>query len=132
MEGLLEEAREKGYVTTILGRRRYVPEVNSQDMRMRQFAERTAINTPIQGSAADIIKVAMISIQEKIAKEELFSRMILQVHDELVFDVPKDELKDLYNIVKDRMENVIKLKVPVEAHIEVGKNWLEQEKYGGK
>ena len=129
MENLLEEAREKGYVTTILGRRRYVPEINSQDMRMRSFAERTAINTPIQGSAADIIKVAMIAIQEKIIKGKLSSRMILQVHDELVFDVPKDELKDLHDIVKDGMENVISLKVPVEAHIETGKNWLEQEKY---
>jgi DNA polymerase-1 len=129
MEGLLEKAREKGYVTTILGRRRYVPEINSADMRIRQFAERTAINTPIQGSAADIIKVAMIAIHEKLAKNKLSSKMILQVHDELVFDVPKDELKELHNIVKDCMENVIKLKVSVEAHIEVGKNWLEQESY---
>jgi len=127
IEGLLEEAREKGYVTTILGRRRYVPEINSVDMRIRSFAERTAINTPIQGSAADIIKVAMIAIHEKLIKEKLSSNMILQVHDELVFDVPKEELKNIYKIVKDSMENVIKLKVPIEAHIEVGKNWLEQE-----
>ncbi len=127
IEGLLEEAREKGYVTTILGRRRYVPEINSQDMRMRQFAERIAINTPIQGSAADIIKVAMIAIHEELTKKKLSSKMIMQVHDELVFDVPKDELKEVYNIVKDGMENVIKLKVPIEAHIEAGKNWLEQK-----
>ena len=131
MEGLVAEARENGYVTTILGRRRYIPEINSQDMRMRQFAERTAINTPIQGSAADVIKVAMIAINENLAKRKLASRMTLQVHDELVLDVPKEELKEVYEIVKTGMEDVIKLKVPVEAHIEVGKNWLEMEAYGG-
>lgn len=131
MEGLLEDAREKGYVTTILGRRRYLPELNSQDVRIRQFAERMAVNTPIQGSAADIIKVAMISIQHNLMKGKFGSRMIMQVHDELVFDVLKEELKEVFKIVKDGMENVIKLKVPVEAHIETGKNWLEMEKEEG-
>ena len=131
LESLIEEARQKGYVTTLLGRRRYIPEINSPDMRIRQFAERTAINTPIQGSAADIIKVAMIAIHEKLLKKGLSSKMILQVHDELVFDVPKNELKEICGIVKDGMEDIIKLKVPVEAHIEIGKNWLEQEKYKG-
>jgi DNA polymerase-1 len=130
MESLIEEARKQGFVTTILGRRRYIPEINSPDMRMRQFAERTAVNTPIQGSAADVIKVAMISISERLEKERLETMMTLQVHDELVFDVPKDELDAAYKIVKDGMEKVIKLKVPVEAHIEVGKNWLEGEKWG--
>jgi DNA polymerase-1 len=96
---------------------------------MRQFAERTAVNTPIQGSAADIIKVAMISIHERLSKKKMAAKMIMQVHDELVFDVPKDELKEVYEIVKDGMENVIKLKVPVEAQVEVGENWLEQEPY---
>ncbi|MDP3729977.1 MAG: DNA polymerase I [Candidatus Omnitrophota bacterium] len=129
LEGLIEEARQNGFVTTLLGRRRYIPEINSPDMRMRQFAERTAINTPIQGSAADIIKVAMISIHERLSKKKLSAKMIMQVHDELVFDVPKNKLKEVYKIVKDGMENVIKLKVPVEAHVEVGKNWLEQEPY---
>lgn len=127
LEGLIEEARQNGYVTTLLGRRRYIPEINSPDMRMRQFAERTAINTPIQGSAADIIKVAMISIYERLSKKELAAKMIMQVHDELVFDVPKDELKEVCRIVKDGMENVIKLKVPIEAHIESGANWLDME-----
>jgi DNA polymerase I len=129
LEGLIEEARQNGFVTTLLGRRRYIPEINSSDMRMRQFAERTAINTPIQGSAADIIKVAMISIHERLAKKKMATKMIMQVHDELVFDVPKDELEEVCRIVKDGMENVIKLKVPVEAHVEVGKNWLEQKSY---
>lgn len=129
LEGLIEDAIEKGYVTTLLGRRRYIPEINSSDMRMRQFAERAAVNTPIQGSAADIIKVAMIAIHEKLLKKEFVSKMILQVHDELVFDVSRDELKEVYKIVKDGMEGVINLKVPVEAHIEAGKNWLDMEKY---
>ncbi len=127
LEGLIEEARTSGYVTTILGRRRYIPEINSQDMRLRQFAERTAINTPIQGSAADIIKVAMIAIHNKLKEYRLGSKMILQVHDELVFEVPKKEMAEMRKIIKDGMEDVIKLKVPVEAHIESGKNWLEME-----
>jgi DNA polymerase-1 len=96
---------------------------------MRQFAERTAVNTPIQGSAADVIKVAMIAISERLTKAGLETRMTLQVHDELVFDVPKDELKEACKIVKDGMENVIGLKVPVEAHIEVGENWLDQKPF---
>lgn len=127
LEGLIEDARSNGFVITILGRRRYIPEINNQDIRLRQFAERTAINAPIQGSAADIIKVAMIAIQEDLVKKNLDSKMILQVHDELVFDVPRKEMKEVCAIIKDRMENVISLKVPVEAHIEVGKNWLEME-----
>lgn len=129
IENVLEDAREKTFVTTLFGRRRYMPEINSQDMRMRQFAERTAINTPIQGTAADIIKIAMINIHKRLVRDELSSKMILQVHDELVFDVEKDEIGDVYDIVKDGMENVIRLKVPVEAHIEIGKNWLEMEMY---
>lgn len=132
MDGLIEAARKDGYVVTILGRRRYIPEINSPDMRMRQFAERTAVNTPIQGTAADIIKVAMISIEENLEKKGLSSKMIMQVHDELVFDCPKKEISEVYKIVKHGMEDVIKLNVPVEAHIEVGKNWLEMEAYSGK
>ena len=126
LEGLIEEARQNGYVTTILGRRRHIPEINSTDGRLRSFAERTAVNTPIQGSAADIIKVAMISISAKI--EGMRSKMIMQVHDELVFDVPKGEVDKMKRIIKDGMEKVIELKVPVEAHIEWGANWLEMEK----
>jgi DNA polymerase-1 len=125
LEGLIEEAREKGYATTLLGRRRYIPEINSHDMRLRQFAERTAINTPIQGTAADIIKVAMVAIHEKLAKAKLDSMMILQVHDELVFDIPKKAKQEVAGIVKDGMEKIIKLKVPIESHIEVGENWLD-------
>lgn len=132
LEGLIEEARSQGYVTTILGRRRYIPEIDSQDMRLRQFAERTAVNTPIQGSAADIIKVAMIDVNAKLVKSGLRAKMILQVHDELVLDVPKNELAKAAGILKEGMEEVIKLNVPVEAHIEVGNNWLELNDYEDK
>ncbi|MDD5428152.1 MAG: DNA polymerase I [Candidatus Omnitrophica bacterium] len=127
LESLIKEARDNGFVATILGRRRYIPEISNPDMRVRQFAERTAINAPIQGSAADVIKVAMIAIDEKLAKNKMGTKMTLQVHDELVFDVPKHELEKARKIVKEGMEDIIKLKVPVEAHIEVGKNWLEMD-----
>ena len=95
-----------------------MPEIQSDDMRLRQFAERTAVNTPIQGSAADIIKVAMIAIHEKLVKSNLKSKMILQVHDELVFDVPKEEMNQAVAIIKDGMENIARLKVPMEEPIE--------------
>lgn len=126
LEGLIAEARENGYVTTILGRRRHIPEINSSDGRLKSFAERTAVNTPIQGSAADIIKVAMIAINGKIGGMK--SKMIMQVHDELVFDVPRVEVDKMRRIIKDGMEKVIELKVPIEAHIEMGPNWLDMEK----
>ncbi|MDD5136296.1 MAG: DNA polymerase I [Candidatus Omnitrophica bacterium] len=129
LESLIAEAREKGFVSTILGRRRYIPEINNQNMQIRQFAERTAINAPIQGSAADVIKVAMIEIEEKLSAAGMKTKMTLQVHDELVFDVPKGELDKAAKIVKEGMEDIIKLKVPVEAHVEIGKNWLEMEPY---
>ncbi len=128
LEGVIEDAKKNGFVTTILGRRRYIPEIQSDDMRLKGFAERIAINAPVQGSAADVIKVAMIAIHEEFEKKRLKTRMILQVHDELVFNVPADEMKEVIKIVKDKMENIIKLKVPVEAHIETGANWLELRK----
>lgn len=129
MDSLIAEAKDKGYVTTILGRRRYIPDINSTDQRIRQFAERTAINAPVQGSAADLIKIAMININDKLASQALNTRMTLQVHDELVFDVPEEELKESHRIVKEGMEKVIDLSVPLEAHIEVGKNWLDQAEF---
>jgi len=127
LESLMAEAREKGFVSTILGRRRYIPEINNHNMQIRQFAERAAINAPIQGSAADVIKVAMIAISEALKLGAMKTKMTMQVHDELVFDVPKEELEKAGKIVKEGMEEVIKLRVPVEAHIEVGKNWLEMD-----
>jgi len=125
LEDLVEEARKNGFVTTILNRRRYLPEINSPNNSVRQFAERAAINAPIQGSAADLIKIAMINIHNVLKEEKLESKMILQVHDELVFEVPEDELEEMKKIVKARMEQVIKLDVPVRVQVKAGKNWLE-------
>jgi len=118
-----KQAREQGYVTTLMNRRRYLPEINSKNFNVRQFAERTAINTPIQGTAADMIKLAMIKVHKDLA--HLKSEMVLQVHDELVLDVHKSELAEVREIVKSGMERAIKLRVPVTVDIGVGSNWLE-------
>ena len=111
------------FVTTLFDRKRYIPDINNKNHTVRQFAERVAINTPIQGTAADMIKIAMINIHKKMHKMK--SKMILQVHDELVFDVYKSEMDDLKVIVKDGMEKVTKLKVPIVADISYGENWLD-------
>jgi len=125
VEECIEFARDSGFVTTLMNRRRYIPEINSDDIKVRQFAERTAVNTPIQGSAADIIKVAMLHVDKVLEEEAPETGMILQVHDELVFDVPKDKLDKTKKIVKDCMEKVVNLKVPLKANISAGRNWLE-------
>ena len=118
-------AREKGYAETILGRRRYLRDINSANGTMRSFAERNAINAPIQGSSADMIKIAMISIQRELDRLKMQSKMILQVHDELVFDAHLDELDTLKGIVNDMMVNALPLSVPVIVEINTGENWLE-------
>ena len=118
-------AREKGYVETLLGRRRYLKDINSRNSIVRGGAERNAINAPIQGSAADIIKISMIYIQSKFIERKFQSKMLLQVHDELVFDVFKPELNDVITLVKDEMENAFILKVPLIVDIDYGENWLE-------
>ena len=125
MDLSIEKAKKKGYVETILGRRRYLRDINSANATVRGFAERNAINAPIQGSAADMIKVAMIHIAAEIEKNKLQSRMLLQVHDELIFDAHKDELEDMKKLVEDRMKDAIPLKVPIEVGMGIGKNWLE-------
>ncbi|MFA5334667.1 MAG: DNA polymerase I, partial [Candidatus Omnitrophota bacterium] len=125
LEDLVEEARQNGYVTTILSRRRYTPEISSKNNSVRQFAERAAINAPIQGSAADLIKIAMINIHNVIREKKLKSRMILQVHDELIFEVPPEEVAEMKQLVKMRMEDVVKLNVPVKVQVKAGGNWLE-------
>jgi len=125
MDRIVEKARRDGYVETILGRRRLIPEINSRIRRKRGFAERTAINTPIQGSAADIIKLAMVRIYRRLCKEGLVSRMILQVHDELIFEVLAEEEEYMRNLVKEEMESVMDLKVPLEVQIDVGKSWYD-------
>ena len=118
-------ARDNGYVTTVLGRRRYLKDINSQNALVRGAAERNAVNAPIQGSAADIIKLAMIAIQSKLESENWKAKMLLQVHDELVFDVPKEEVEALQKMVKNEMENAFSLDVPLVVDMGIGTNWLE-------
>jgi DNA polymerase-1 len=125
MDGAIEKARKDEYVETILGRRRYLRDINSRNMTMRNFAERNAINAPLQGSAADLIKVAMIHVYEWMKKEKLKSKMILQVHDELVFDAHKDEVDLLKKHIPGLMSNAIKLAVPIEVEVGVGSDWLQ-------
>ncbi len=125
MQNTLISAREKGYVETIMGRRRYLRDINSQNATIRGFAERNAINAPIQGSAADMIKVAMIKIHQDIIDQKLASRMTMQVHDELVFDVPKGEVEAMKAIIVERMKHAIPLNVPIEVEVGQGTNWLE-------
>lgn len=125
MSDAVEFAKENGYVETILKRRRYLRDINSANMTVRGFAERNAINAPIQGSAADLIKLAMIAIQKEIEQRGLSGKMIMQVHDELVFDVPKDEIAVFKKIILDKMSNAIKTSVPLIVEIGEGKNWLE-------
>ena len=118
-------ARETGYVETIFGRRRYIPDINSKNGTMRALAERNAVNAPIQGTSADIIKMAMIEVDKSMTEAGMKSRMVLQIHDELVFDAVPDEIEELRRIVIDRMENVVKLSVPLTVECNYGKNWLE-------
>ncbi|MBW1862851.1 MAG: DNA polymerase I [Deltaproteobacteria bacterium] len=124
-EGAIASAREKGYVTTLFNRRRYLPEINHAKQRIRAEAERMAINTPIQGTAADLIKMAMINIQSRLKKENFKTKMLLQVHDELVFEVPEDEIEMIPPIIKEEMEGVYRLEVPLKVDINRGRNWHE-------
>ena len=125
LDGILEGARRDGYVCTLLNRRRYLPELKSSIPSVRQFAERMAINAPIQGSAADLIKVAMVNIDHLLTEKNLSSRLIMQVHDELVIEAPVREKEEVMNLVKKEMEEVIKLRVPLKVEIASGKNWDE-------
>ncbi|MGD0170139.1 MAG: DNA polymerase I [Smithella sp.] len=125
LDGILEGARRDGFVCTLLNRRRYLPELKSKILSVRQFAERMAINTPIQGTAADLIKVAMVNIAHLLAKKNLSARLIMQVHDELVVEAPAKEKEAVMQLVKKEMEEVIKLKVPLKVEIAAGKNWDE-------
>ena len=125
MEASVERARRDGYVSTILGRRRPIPDINSRIRAKRLFAERTAINTPIQGSAADIIKLAMVRIYRRLKDEGFASRLILQVHDELIFEVPPHEEERICDLVRREMEGAMPLKVPLKVDIGVGKSWYE-------
>ncbi len=125
MQDQVDFARENGYVQTVLGRRRYLKDINSANMMVKSGAERNAVNAPIQGSAADIIKIAMINIHKKLTSENWKSKMLLQVHDELVFDVHNSELEKIQPMIKHEMENAFKMDVPLDVEIGVGENWLE-------
>nr|WP_276540999.1 DNA polymerase I [Salipaludibacillus agaradhaerens] len=125
MDTIVEEAREKGFVTTMLHRRRYLPELTSRNFNQRSFAERTAMNTPIQGSAADIIKKAMVDMAEKMEEQNMRSRLLLQVHDELIFEVPEEELEQMTKLVPEVMEKAVELDVPLIADVAHGDTWYD-------
>ncbi len=127
LESTKEEARKTGYVQTILGRRRAIPEINAQNRQVREAAERMAINMPVQGTSADIIKVAMINLEREIEKRNLKSQMLLQVHDELIFEVPQAEVGEMKEIVPELMTSAIELSVPLKAAVKSGPNWGEME-----
>jgi DNA polymerase-1 len=125
MDGILSEARARGYVTTLQGRRRYVPDLQSKNAQLASAAERVAINMPIQGTAADIIKMAMVAIDRQLTQDRLRARMVLQVHDELLFEVPERAVEQVKQLVREQMEGVLSLRVPLKVDLGIGANWAE-------
>ena len=125
MEEIVATAREQGYVSTLMGRRRYLPDIRHSNFNLRSFAERTAINTPIQGTAADIMKKAMIDVQRALEAAQLKSHILLQVHDELVLEVTEDEKDTVAALVQEAMENAVQMEIPLLAEVNFGKNWAE-------
>ena len=125
MENIIERTKEQGYVETLFHRRRYVPELQSKNYNVRQFGTRVAMNTPIQGTAADIMKMAMINVRNKIKEQNLEAKVVLQVHDEMMIEAPKKEEEQVKEIMKTEMENVMKLKVPLIAEISEARNWYD-------
>jgi DNA polymerase-1 len=125
VEETVRQAEEQGFVTTLLGRRRYLPELKSDQGSVVAFGRRTAINTPIQGTAADLIKVAMIGIHGELARRNLRSRMIIQIHDELVFEVLRAEQDEVVAMVRSQMESALALSVPIKVDVGLGDNWYE-------
>ncbi|MGY3703460.1 DNA polymerase I [Vagococcus martis] len=125
MEDIVREAKDKGYVETLYHRRRYLPDINARNFNLRSFAERTAINTPIQGSAADILKIAMIKINKRLKEENMQATMLLQVHDELVFEAPEEEIPALQKLVEDTMNHAVELSVPLRADSSYGDTWYD-------
>lgn len=125
MDDIVVQGREKGYVETLLHRRRYIPELQAKNFNIRSFGERIALNTPIQGSAADIIKIAMVGVYDEIKKRKLKSRLILQIHDELIIEAPEEELEEIKVLLRDIMESAVELKVPLTVDLEVGDSWYD-------
>ena len=124
MDDVINEAKSKGYIDTIFGRRRYIPELNSNNYMIRKFGERVAMNTGVQGTAADIMKIAMINVYKKLKEEKMEAKIVLQIHDELLVESPLSEKERVKEILVEQMENVAKLKVPLKVEAEEGKNWL--------
>ena len=127
IESTKKQAREVGYVQTLLGRRRFIPEANASNRQVREAAERMAINMPVQGTSADIIKVAMINLDREMTRRQVKSKMLLQVHDELVFEVPEDELELMRQLVPETMSTAMVLSVPLKVDVKVGNNWGEMD-----
>ena len=125
MDNITNEAKEQGYVETIFHRRRYIPELQSKNYMVRQFGSRAAMNTPIQGTAADIMKLAMINVYNELKKRNLKSKIVLQVHDEMMIEAPKEEKEEIKKILKEQMETVVKLDIPLIAEISEANNWYE-------
>ncbi len=125
MDKIIEQAKEQGYVDTLFHRRRYIPELKSSNFNVRSFGERIALNTPIQGTAADIIKIAMVNVYNRIKSEKLKSKLILQIHDELIIETSNDEIDIIENILKEEMEKAVKLEVDISVDVEIGNNWYE-------
>ena len=125
MSEIVEEAKRKGYVKTLYGRRRYIPELNSKNYMIRQFGSRAAMNTPIQGTAADIMKIAMIKVYNELKKRNLKSKIILQIHDELLVETVLEEKEEVRQILEECMESAAKLKIPLKVEVEEGKNWYQ-------
>ena len=128
MTGIVELAKKQGYVETLFHRRRYLPEINSKNYNLRSFAERTAMNSPIQGSAADIIKIAMIRMQKMLREKGLKAKMLLQVHDELIFEAPKEEIPMLKELVPKVMDSAVDLAVPLKVESASGDTWFDAKK----
>ena len=125
MKNIVEEAKRKGYVTTLLGRRRYIPELSSNNYMVRKFGERAAMNTPIQGTAADIMKIAMIKVYNELKNRKLKSKLVLQIHDELIIDTAQEEKEEVKKLLKECMENAYSLSIPLDVEVSEGKNWFQ-------
>ena len=128
MAEIKEKARKDGYVTTLMGRRRYLPELKSKNFNIRSFGERVALNTPIQGTAADVIKAAMVAVYRRLEQEGLRARLLLQVHDELIIEAPPEEAEQVKALLTEEMENAFPLSVRLQADVSEGENWYEAKK----
>ena len=125
MTDIVKEAKEKGYVTTLYGRRRYIPELKNKNKNMVQFGERVAMNTPIQGTAADIIKIAMNKLYKALKENDLKSKLVMQVHDELIVETYEEEIEIVEKLMRESMENVIKLDIPLDIDLNIGQSWYD-------